>query len=130
MKILIKPETNEVIAASKVAEIASNGIQLDNYTYGIAVSSEGEFVEEMPTILDVLEIPNDFAPYTYLYIDGAFIPNSQYSRYESDSDKITRLESENGQLKVDIAKVNSDLAQQNQTLSDFMDYIFSIMPVA
>lgn len=78
MKIIVK--NGVAIAQSKTAVVVQNGIQLDNMILGVPCSSPSQFLEELPEIISVDDVPLDFAPHKYLYTtNGGFKRNATYN---------------------------------------------------
>lgn len=104
MKIIVKD--NIVIAASEVAEIVSNGIQLDEAVLGIPASAPFQFFEELPQIIDVETLPSDFKPHKYLYSElSGFTINPEYKEYKSPEQEMSDLKDQVNALNIALAEM-------------------------
>lgn len=114
MKILTK--NNVIVAISNIAEIVSNGIKLDNYILGIAVE-DGRFIEALPTIYEVEEVPSEVKEQKYCYTkEKGFYINPDYVEIVDEKDikklneTILELEEKDKQKEALITNLGKQLA--------------------
>ncbi|EHN17010.1 hypothetical protein [Clostridium sporogenes] len=115
MKILTK--NNKIIAISKIADIVSNGIKLDNYILGISVGQDGQFSEELPKIYDVETVPPEVIEEKYCYTEE----KGFYSNNESNESK--DLKDEISSLKKQVDEQSKKLSEQNEAMAEMMNLI-------
>lgn len=113
MKVLIVNGDNSIIDIGAEALVSEDRIEMNNVAYvGVGLY----------TVHDVPEIPPNIVTGKYTYTVGeGFQLNPNYKEYLTPEQQIDFLKAENNKIK-------ADMATQNQTFSDFMDYIFTAMP--
>ncbi|MDU4597204.1 MAG: hypothetical protein E6Y49_04485 [Clostridium sporogenes] len=115
MKILTK--NNKIIAISKIADIVSNGIKLDNYILGISVGQDGQFSEELPKIYDVETVPPEVIEEKYCYTEEkGFYSNNEYNESKDLKDEISSL-------KKQVDEQSKKLSEQNEAMAEMMNLI-------
>lgn len=84
MKVLTDKLTNAILSIAQKADIVASGIDLGGSIFGIAIN-DGVFAEELPTIMDVVTIPEGVIPHKYCYTESVgFYLNPNYTIPESD----------------------------------------------
>lgn len=113
MKILTEKGSNVIVAISSIAEIAPNGIQLDDLIYGIPMDNNNVFIESyVPNIYDVVEVPVDVKSYQYCYDElNGFYSNVNYKPYISTEEEIEKIKAElySTQKALDYLIMNGDI---------------------
>lgn len=103
MKIIVK--NGVVVASSNSASVVSNGIQLDDTILGIPCSDPGKFLEELPDIFDVVELPDGFKQNKFTYAKGVFGLNPSYVEFVTNEEKIDNLAHEQQEISNTIAEL-------------------------
>lgn len=56
------------------------------------------YIDDNFTLVENVEIPDDYVPGKYLYVDGSLILNDDYVEYKTTEERLAELEEQNAML--------------------------------
>ena len=90
--MVIDSNTNEIIMLAKITKKVANGLLCDDVIIGVEKNTDGEFTGEFPkTVTAPKDLPEDFAPSKYLWVNSKFVHNPNMEPTDKEKLEQTQL---------------------------------------